>query len=78
MHGNHGVFRSQGVRYVPERVVYATSMWIQNMYLLLIYFYGFGDILGYENINNISMTSILKFQPAPGAYVQSLCSGTDF
>lgn len=48
------------------------------MYPLPIYFYGFGDILGYENINNISMTSILKFQPAPGAHVQSLCSGTDF
>lgn len=26
MHGNHSVFRSQSVRYVPEKVVYATSI----------------------------------------------------
>lgn len=26
MHGNHSVFRSQGVRYVPEKVVYVTSI----------------------------------------------------
>lgn len=78
MHGNHSVFRSQDVRYVPEKVVYATSVWIQNMYLLPIYFYVFSDILGYENINNISMTIILKFQPVPGAHVQSLCSEADF
>lgn len=60
-----------------KKVVYATSVWIQNMYLLPIYFYVFGDILGYENIN-ISMTIILKFQPVPGTHVQCLCSEADF
>lgn len=48
------------------------------MYLFPIYFDVFSDILDYENINNISMTIILKFQPVPGALIQSLCSEADF
>lgn len=50
----------------------------ENTHTLSFYFYVFGDILGYENINNISMTMILKIQPAPGTHVQGSFSEADF